>query len=66
MEENYLLAAGVQQGRGGALYRTKGWWFFLVFFYCSPGLVAWLSKCEITLSIGNKRALKLFSFDLTY
>ena len=43
MEENHLLAAGVR--RGGALYRTEGWWFFLVSFYCSPGLVARLFFC---------------------
>ena len=41
----------------------KGWWFFLGSFYCSPSLVAQLSKSEITLCIGNTHVLKLFSFD---
>ena len=42
-------------------YRIKGWWFILVSFYCSSGEVARLSKCEITLCIGNTHVLKLFS-----
>ena len=58
-----MLAAGVTRRRRKCLHRIKGWWFFLVSFYCSPGVVARLSKCEITLCIGNTHVLKLFSFD---
>ena len=58
-----MLAAGVTRKRRRCLYRMKGWWFVLVSFYCFPGVVARLNKCEITLCIGNTHVLKLFSFD---
>ena len=58
-----MLAAGVTMKRRRCLYRIKGWWFFLVSFYCSPGVVARLSKCETTVSNGNTHVLELFSFD---
>ena len=58
-----MLAAGVTRKRRRCLYQIKGWWFFFVSFYFSPGVVAQLSKCEITLCIGNTHVLKLFSFD---
>ena len=58
-----MLAAGVTRKRRRYLYQIKGWWFVLFSFYCSPGVVARLSKCEITLCIGNTHVLKLFCFD---
>ena len=61
--KNSMLAAGVTRKRRRYLYQIKGWWFVLFSFYCSLGVVARLSKCEITLCIGNTHVLKLFCFD---
>ena len=46
MEENYMLVACVRRGGGGVIYRTKRLVVLFVSLYCSPGLVARLSKWD--------------------
>ena len=58
-KNNRMLSAGGRRRGGGALNRIEKVGSFLFPFTSSPGLVAQLSKCEITLCIGNTLVLKL-------